>query len=197
MQLYLFVFLLAALMLVFGIPTYRIYKRTGINPVTFGKEDNAHNYIGFIFKIMIVLLILVFTINFLFPDFYRKFFVPVAYLEINAVFWTGFALLHISMLWIFIAQMQMGRSWRIGIDEKNKTELVTHGIFSISRNPIFFGMIIAMLAAFMILPNIITFFLAVGGYIIIQIQIRLEEEFLEKSFGSQYISYKKKVRRLI
>jgi protein-S-isoprenylcysteine O-methyltransferase Ste14 len=31
----------------------------------------------------------------------------------------------------------MDNSWRIGIDEENKTGLVTKGIFSISRNPIF------------------------------------------------------------
>jgi protein-S-isoprenylcysteine O-methyltransferase Ste14 len=51
-----------------------------------------------------------------------------------------------------IAQYQMSNSWRIGIDEKNKTELVTKGIFY-SRNPIFLGMIISILGIFLILPT--------------------------------------------
>ena len=31
-------------------------KQTGINPVTFGKTDNAHDYIGFVMKVLIALL---------------------------------------------------------------------------------------------------------------------------------------------
>ena len=35
---------------------YRTYKQTGINPITFGKTDNAHDYIGFVMKVLIALL---------------------------------------------------------------------------------------------------------------------------------------------
>jgi len=34
-------------------------------------------------------------------------------------------------------------------------------------------------------------------YIVIQIQIRLEEEFLEKQHGEQYLIYKKTTKRLL
>ena len=197
MKLYLFIFLVISLLLVFAVPTYLTYRKTGINPITFGKEDNAHNYIGRIFKILMALLFAVFAVNLFSPDIYRRFLVPIAYLENQTVFYIGLVLLHISMLWIFIAQMQMGKSWRIGIDDKNKTDLIKTGLFSVSRNPIFFGMIIAIFAAFLVLPNIITVFVAFAGYIIIQIQIRLEEEFLQKQFGSEYLEYKSKTRRLI
>ena len=91
----------------------------------------------------------------------------------------------------------MSKSWRIGIDEKHKTELITKGIFSISRNPIFLGMILTVFGLFLIIPNAITFFLALATYFIIQIQIRLEEEFLEKQHGEIYKNYKKTVKRLI
>ena len=40
-----------------------------------------------------------------------------------------------------VSQYQMGKSWRIGVDETEKTELVTHGMFCFSRNPIYFGML--------------------------------------------------------
>ena len=48
----------------------------------------------------------------------------------------------------------MSNNWRIGIDEENNTELVTIGIFSISRNPIFFGMIISVFGLFLIIAMI-------------------------------------------
>ena len=68
-------------------------------------------------------------------------------------------LIHLSLLWISVAQYQMSNSWRIGIDENNKTELITKGLFSYSRNPIFLGMIISVAGIFFILPNALTFFL--------------------------------------
>lgn len=197
MELYLLIFFILSLGMVFAVPTYLIYKKTGINPITFGKEDNPHNYIGGVFKILIALLVVVFILNVFAPGFYQKFLLPIGYMQNPTVFYVGLVLLHLSMFWIFIAQMQMGKSWRIGIDEKNKTEFVTKGLFSVSRNPIFLGMIVAIFAAFLLLPNLFTFFIAFAGYIIIQIQIRLEEEFLQKQFGNEYVHYKTKTRRLI
>jgi protein-S-isoprenylcysteine O-methyltransferase Ste14 len=94
-------------------------------------------------------------------------------------------------------QYQMSNSWRVGIDENNKTELITKGLFSYSRNPIFLGMIISVAGIFFILPNALTFFLMLTTYIVIQIQIRLEEEFLEKQHGEQYLIYKKTTKRLL
>ena len=91
----------------------------------------------------------------------------------------------------------MSKSWRIGIDENHKTELVTKGIFGLSRNPIFLGMIFTVFGLFLIIPNALTFFLTLTTYFIIQIQIRLEEEFLEKQHGQNYLSYKSNTNRLI
>ena len=56
---YLPIFYLIVMMFVFVIPTYRVYKKTGINPITFGKEDNAHNYVGNIMKILLGTLLAV------------------------------------------------------------------------------------------------------------------------------------------
>ena len=92
--------------------------------------------------------------------------------------------------------MQMSNSWRIGIDEQNKTDLITKGLFSISRNPIFLGMIICVAGLFLVIPNAISLCILVTTYIVIHIQIRLEEEFLKKQHGEQYISYQSKTRRL-
>lgn len=101
------------------------------------------------------------------------------------------------MIWIAIAQYQMSTSWRIGIDEQNKTDLKTQGIFGLSRNPIFLGMILSVLGLFLITPNAVTFFSALTTYFIIQIQVRLEEDFLAKEHGSLYVNYRKSVKRFI
>jgi protein-S-isoprenylcysteine O-methyltransferase Ste14 len=91
----------------------------------------------------------------------------------------------------------MKNSWRIGIDTDTKTELITNGLFSISRNPVFFGIVLSLSGLFLITPNALTLLLFILGYVLIQIQIRLEEEFLIKEHGQKYLEYKQKVRRLI
>ena len=91
----------------------------------------------------------------------------------------------------------MKNSWRIGIDTETKTELITTGLFRHSRNPIFFGMIISLVGLFLTTPNALTGLFLILGYVLIQIQIRLEEEFLTGQHGKKYTDYKQNVRRLI
>ncbi|MFP8892734.1 methyltransferase family protein [Chryseobacterium sp. EZn1] len=85
----------------------------------------------------------------------------------------------------------------MGIDNSAKTELITHGLFRFSRNPIFLGMTISLIGFFLAFPTVIAFAFLLTGSMLMQIQIRLEEEYLLKEHGEIYIAYKKKVRRML
>jgi protein-S-isoprenylcysteine O-methyltransferase Ste14 len=148
---------------------------------------------------MKVLIALLFVAVFIysFSDKMYQYLVPISNLMKDVFLIIALILIHLSLLWISVAQYQMSNSWRVGIDENNKTELITKGLFSYSWNPIFLGMIISVAGIFFILPNTLTFFLMLTTYIVIQIQIRLEEEFLEKQHGEQYLIYKKTTKRLL
>jgi protein-S-isoprenylcysteine O-methyltransferase Ste14 len=139
----------------------------------------------------------VYVLAFAFFPAWHNYFLPIKQLDTSIIKFTGLTLLFISLLWTVIAQVHMKNSWRIGIDTNTKTELVTTGLFSISRNPIFFGMILSLAGLFLTTPNALTAIFLIVGYILIQIQIRLEEEFLTKEHGQAYLNYKQKVRRLI
>ena|SRR6185369_15415566 len=99
------------------------------------------------------------------------------------------------LIWTVLAQAQMGKSWRIGIDEEHRTPLVTSGVFGWSRNPIFVGIKITLLGLFLIIPNALTLLAFVMGVVLIQIQVRLEEDFLVKTHGEDYEQYRREVRR--
>lgn len=187
LKLYLPIYLLLYLGVAFVIPTYRTYRQTGVNPITFGKTDNAHDYIGFVMKWLIGMLFAAVLLFSLGEEFYA-FTSPILFLENEIMQVIGLIIIHLSLIWIAIAQYQMSTSWRIGIDEQNKTELKTKGIFGLSRNPIFLGMILSVLGLFLITPNAVTFFSALTTYFIIQIQVRLEEDFLAKEHGSLYVN---------
>jgi protein-S-isoprenylcysteine O-methyltransferase Ste14 len=190
----LLVYILCNISLTFVLPSYRVWKKTGIFPITFGKEDTAHNYVGKVFKILMALLVFTGIVY----SFYKEgvsYLIPIWYLEKPFLQIIGLILLFIALIWIIVAQFHMANSWRIGIDEKNKTALVTEGVFSISRNPIFLGMLTTLLGLFLIIPNIITLLVLVTGFVTVQIQVRLEENFLAKSHQMDYEEYCKKTRR--
>jgi protein-S-isoprenylcysteine O-methyltransferase Ste14 len=89
----------------------------------------------------------------------------------------------------------MSDEWRIGIDIENKVQLITKGLFSISRNPIFLGVIVLFVGLFLIIPNLVTVIILITGIIVIQIQVRLEEEFLFRELGEEYNIYMNRVKR--
>ncbi len=110
----------------------------------------------------------------------------------------GFALAGIGITGTFLAQMAMGSSWRIGVDPGESTELVTGGVFSLSRNPIYTFMIIAWLGFALLLPTWLA--LASGVLLIIglEIQVRLvEEPHMIRTHGERYLAWASRVGRFL
>jgi len=173
-----------------------VAKRIGKNPLVLPKDDSAYGLIGLYFKLTLIAMF-VYVLTFAFFPTWHDFFLTIKQLDSSTIKYIGLTLLFISLLWTVIAQGHMKNSWRIGIDNDTKTELVTTGLFSVSRNPIFFGMILSLVGLFLTTPNALTALFLIVGYILIQIQIRLEEEFLEKEHKQNYFDYKQRVRRLI
>jgi protein-S-isoprenylcysteine O-methyltransferase Ste14 len=191
---FLVVWLLVYFAVAFVLPSYRVWKRTSVNPVTFRGADNAHDYIGKLFKIVMAALASVVFVFAFAPDIY-KFLLPVVWLENQIIQFLGIGLLLLSLGWTVLAQIQMGNSWRIGIDEEKHTALVRAGLFRFSRNPIFLGMVVSLLGFFLTIPNALTLLFLVLGFVLLQIQIRLEEEFLSGLHGKEYTEYRRMVRR--
>jgi protein-S-isoprenylcysteine O-methyltransferase Ste14 len=94
-----------------------------------------------------------------------------------------------------LAQAQMGASWRIGIDTNASPPLVTGGLFALSRNPIFLGMRVSLLGLFLVLPNAVTLAILLAGEVLMQIQVRFEEDHLEATGGADYLAYHSSVGR--
>ena len=173
-----------------------VAKRIGKNPLVLPKDDSAYGLIGLYFKLTLIAMFIYVILYALFPTLYEH-FLPITQLDKQSIKYVGLAVLCIALVWTVIAQGHMNNSWRIGIDIETKTELVTNGLFKISRNPIFFGMILSLVGLFLTTPNAFTILFLILGYVLIQIQIRLEEDFLSKEHGQEYLNYKQKVRRLI
>ncbi|ORE93300.1 isoprenylcysteine carboxylmethyltransferase family protein [Aurantimonas sp. 22II-16-19i] len=109
----------------------------------------------------------------------------------------GLALAVAGLALTLFAQGDMGRRWRVGVPETAPDALVTTGLFGLSRNPVFLGML-AMGTGFAIaVPTPPMIACAIAFWIACEIQVRDEERFLQRSFGPDYAKYRSAVRRWI
>ena len=95
-----------------------------------------------------------------------------------------------------ISVWTMKDSWRAGVSPTDKTELVTTGIYQISRNPAFLGFDLVYVGLCLMFFNWVLLRVSVFAMLRFHLQIvNVEEDFLLDSFGEDYIAYKKKVNR--
>lgn len=189
-------YLIAFFVIAFAWRSYLVWKRTGINPYVVGKTDKPIDFIESLYPVPLVLLLAT-TITFVFLPGIYEFSTPIVWLDLWAVKITGLVFMGFALIWTATAQMQMGASWRIGIDTENETALVEKGLFRVSRNPIFLGMRIALFGFFLTLPNAVTLVSVALADVLMQIQVRLEEEFLRIGHRERYDEFCRRVRRWI
>ena len=96
------------------------------------------------------------------------------------------------------AMLCMKDSWRAGVSAREKTELVTDGIYRISRNPAFLGfdlMYLGILLLFFSWPLCVLTALAA---LLLHVQVVcVEEAHLRVAFGQAYLDYCGQVCRYI
>ena len=109
---------------------------------------------------------------------------------------TGWLFIACGTVITVVAQGQMGTAWRIGIDDR-PTELITRGLFALSRNPIFSGMILTLIGAVLIAHAVWSILFASVTILLISVQTRFEEQHLVELHGEKYVAYAQQVRRFL
>ena len=97
-----------------------------------------------------------------------------------------------------ISVVTMRDNWRAGVSKTDKTELVTNGIYQISRNPAFLGFDLVYIGVLLMFFNWVLLAVSAFAALMIHLQIvNVEEDFLLAAFGEEYLEYRKKVCRYI
>jgi protein-S-isoprenylcysteine O-methyltransferase Ste14 len=123
---------------------------------------------------------------------------PLAPLDYAWIQITGIVLAIVGIAATVYAQLDMGDSWRIGVDPSETTTLVRSGVFGWVRNPIFTAMVVFGLGIALVAPNVV----AIVGFalliVTIELQVRVvEEPYLLTVHGDAYRDYRANVGRFV
>jgi protein-S-isoprenylcysteine O-methyltransferase Ste14 len=111
--------------------------------------------------------------------------------------WIGVACCGGGLSLMLASLVSFGRSFRVGIDVEHPDELVTSGIFALSRNPIYLAFALVLLGEFLIFPNWIFLGYAIAGTWLLHRQVLREEDFLRIRYGEEFTAYCRRVRRYL
>ena len=144
-----------------------------------GKENTKVFYIELIMKIATYSLVVVeiLCLFFVSPQLPRIFMITGAIL--------GFA----GDILFAVSVITMKDSWRAGIAENDKTEMITGGIYSVSRNPAFLAFDCVYAGLLLKFFHWVLLVFSAFAMTMLHLQILQEEQFLLKEFGSEYRSY--------
>ena len=110
---------------------------------------------------------------------------------------TGFLIGMLGDIIFLISVVCMKDSWRAGIPDKDKTELVTNGIYKFSRNPAFLGFDFMYAGVLLMYFNPLTAVFSLFAAVTLHLQILQEEKYLTSVFGSSYTTYKSRAFRYL
>ena len=182
---------LFALFVVIVLIRAAILRRRGIRVLVFGQTDKSD------FILVPLVLAIAYT------ALAKTFGLPIWNILIRPFWnseipgWFGLALCVTAAIGFALTLISFGASFRVGIDENKPDKLITSGMFSLSRNPIYVCFLLFLTGLFIVHRNIV---IAVGIALFaaaIHRQILREEKFLLSHYDEEYRDYQKKVRRYL
>ena len=117
-----------------------------------------------------------------------------SHLPVNARF-TGFCVGMMGDVIFLLSVLCIKDSCRASIPDKDKTELVTTGIYRFSRNPAFLGFDLMYVGVLLLYGNLLTLGFSAFAIVMLHLQILQEERYLVKTFGAPYQEYCRRVSR--
>ena len=190
--------LIAVIVCVIGFKAIYLRITTGINPIVVARTEGAWRIVEF----FALAALISWAVEVILHASHSRFdFAPepveVALLHLQLVKTLGVVVACVGVLIFVLAFFSFGDSWRIGIDRKTAGQLVTGGVFSLSRNPIYVAFDLIFIAVFLI--NGTWFFLvfALPAILAVHSQTLREERFLLERYGDEYERYRRKVPRYL
>lgn len=162
-------------------------KKRGIRTNQLGKNKKG-------FEKMIESLVMIFSISIVafqvFSIIFTKNYLPYI------IRWMGLIVGIIGDTFFILGVITMKDSWRAGVSHTDETQLITNGIYKISRNPAFLGFYLNYIGVLIVFFNIWLLVLTLITIVLFHLQIVfVEEKYLKETFKDDYLKYKKRTCR--
>ncbi len=170
---------------------------TGINPYVLDKStSNIQQYLNGYSKFLTVYVSLIIVLHVMGIQWGILF---VRYITLSTLTFdiAGFCIGLFGLCLCSYSQHTMGSSWRVGIDDHVKTDLVTKGLYSLIRNPTYVGLFLLNIGVWLIWPTCTIFLYNLLTFIFFEIQVRCEEDHLFTIHQDNYRIYFKQTKRYI
>ena len=105
----------------------------------------------------------------------------------------GFLIIIIAFIIMLVAIKDLGRNLSPFPRPINNSNLVTTGIYRLTRHPMYYSLILISFGVFIIKLSIYYLFLSISLVLIIKFKIALEEQYLKNKFEN-YLLYKNEVK---
>ena len=116
--------------------------------------------------------------------------------DVSVLLLCSYVIFSLGIIVIFLAVISFFRHKTHIEPWQPASALMTEGIFAYSRNPIYLGFVVLVVAAALYLN---TFWLLIGLlpsiWLLIHLVLQKEEQYLAQKFGAAYLAYKSRVRR--
>jgi len=174
---------------------WRDIRRHGIDPEVLARASTPmQRFFASLVRFITILVVAVLSLHSFAPETWVP-LVRLATLDSPIVDWVGFVVGVVGLGLCGIAQATMGSSWRVGIDHDRETKLVTRGLYQWIRNPTYLGLHLLNLGLWLIWPTTLVAAYAVLFFVVMDIQVRCEEEFLMGVHGEEFTAYRSRTRR--
>lgn len=126
------------------------------------------------------------------------FYVPLAGLLFAPRPKLGMAVFAAGIALVAAAIARMGPSWQMGFDQTVPEHgLVKTGVFSLSRNPIYLGLIVMFIGWLLVLPTLLSLIIVVGVALGVRRQAIDEEKYLQRTYGAEFRVWAREVGRFV
>lgn len=191
------VILFLGYMILWYIKRKEILKSDGIDvKVIIHAKRPIQKYFGVLEKVMTISIVLIIIVHFFLKD-NLGLTDYIDFLDNQFFKIIGFVIGILGLFICRIAQVTIGKSWRVGIDENAKPGLITNGIYKYMRNPTYTGLFALCFGIWIINPTFLYSYWILAFFIMMEFQVRCEEEYLENQYGKDYLDYCKRTKRYI
>ncbi len=101
-------------------------------------------------------------------------------------------------LWVFLrSHRDLGDAWSITLELREGQRVVSQGVYQRIRHPMYLGLLVYSLGQAFVLPNWVagpSYLVAMG--LLVALRLGPEERMMREKFGSEYVAYCARTKRL-